>query len=104
MAARSMRIVAEGTWWPGAAMVPVTAFVLPTESLLSPRMVSWTRNPAAEPAATSHVPARGPAGGLALAVDSAGGPGFGWSLMNAPTANTMRTTTPATLARIHRRH
>src|ERR1017187_9597967 len=102
MAVRPMRNAAAVTFGPETAMVPVTACVRPTVSLLIPRAVSWTRKPATEPAATSHVPARGPAGAPAPAVGSTSGERVGWSLMNAPTARTTRTTSTPRPARIHR--
>src|ERR1039457_3555952 len=114
MAVRPMRNAAAVTFGPETAMVPVTACVRPTVSLLIPRAVSWTRKPATEPAATSHVPARGPAGPLAPAAGSTSGETAGWSLTNAPTRRTASPTKhpeagenpppPVTLARGPARH
>src|ERR1700733_2589411 len=100
-AVRSTRSVARITWSPESTIVPVTARVRPTTSLLKPSALSGTRNPATDPAATFQVPSAELAGAGAAPCGSASGGGLGWSLMNNPVAATIRTTSAATLARTH---
>ena len=101
-----MRNVAPVTRSPAMAMVPLTAVVRPTVSLLIPKAVSGTRKPATEPAETAQWPSRVPSGADGDAVGSASGEGAGWNLMNAQLASTTRAsraTTPTRILRIQRR-
>jgi hypothetical protein len=66
---------------------------------MKPSALSGTRNPATDPASTFQLPSAKPAGAEAALCGSASGGGLGWSLMNNPTAATIRTTSAATLAR-----
>jgi hypothetical protein len=83
-AVRSMRNVAEVTRRPEMTTVPVTALVRPTTSLLSPKTVSVTRNPAAEPAVTSQVPPAGLAGEPPAAAGRARAALAAWSQWSFP--------------------
>jgi hypothetical protein len=73
MLVRPIRNAPPVTRSPEITMTPVTALVRPTVSLLMPRALSRTRNPASEPAAATQVPSREPVGKLVAPVGRASG-------------------------------
>src|SRR5512146_898549 len=93
IAVRSTRSRALVTWPAETMIVPVTARVRPTASLLKPSALSLTRNPATEPAATCQVPSTGPDGAGTDVAGRVSGAGADWSLIQAAAARTMSATT-----------
>jgi hypothetical protein len=81
-------------------IVPDTAGVRPTRSLLMPKALSRTRNPATDPGATVQVPLNGPAGAAAAAGSISGAGAAGLTTNQTEAAPVVAMRDPAT-AMVH---